>query len=83
MVEEGVSFLEVDFTDVVLHPDAEFDSFVIDGRVRAESTVSAGSVGGVRISETSPAAPFDVSVRITGADGDVLQATDVIRLVPE
>lgn len=83
VVGEGVSFLEVDFTDAVLHPAAEFDSFGIDGRMRAESTVIAGSEGGVRISETSPADPFDVSVRITGADGDVLQATDVIRLVPE
>jgi hypothetical protein len=83
VVEEGVSFLEVDFTDVVLHPDAEFDSFLIDGRLRSESTVTAGSVGGVRISETSPADPFDVSVRITSADGDVLQVTDPIRLVPE
>ena len=83
VVEDGVSFLEVDFTDVVLHPDAEFDSFLIDGRLRAESTVSASSVGGVRISETSPADPFDLSVQITGADGDVLQTTDPIRLVPE
>ena len=82
VVEDGVSFLEVDFTDVVLHPDAEFASFLINGRLRAESTVVAGSVGGVRISETSPADPFDVSVQITGADGDVLQTTDPIRLVP-
>lgn len=83
VVEDGVSFLEVDFTDVVLHPDAVFDSFLIDGRLRAESTVTAGSVGGVRISETSPADPFDVSVQITGADGKVVQVTDVIRLIPE
>ncbi len=83
VVEDGVSFLEVDFTGVVLHPDAEFDWFTIDGRVRAESTVHAGSVGGIRISETSPADPFDVSVRITSTEGEVLQMTDTIRLVPQ
>lgn len=83
-------FLEIDASQITLHPDADVMVTFIDGRIRGRGTARVGPVSGSRRSDGETPAPFEISVRIVDGDpedldgdGDrPLQLSPTIRLVP-
>jgi hypothetical protein len=85
-------FLEIDTSEITLHPDADVEVTNIDGRIRGRVTALVGPVSAQRLpgDGSDPPDPFELSVRIvdgdpedTSGEGDrILQISPTIRLIP-
>lgn len=82
LVTDGVPFLQVQSYGATIAPEAEYWEYIVDGRRRSLSTASPDTVSGLRLGEEPLTEPFRVTIRTVDTDGQVIQSTPDMLLMP-